>query len=180
MPSAQRRKYIPSHVPAGLDPALGDWLRREFESIRHGLEGSVATGGEAVLETLFPVGALWISKGSDDPNNFLPGTWSKTNTQGRFLIGVGTLGSYSYSAGATGGTEKHTLTTNEMPVHAHAPSASAGNFVTNTYPSTSSWAPNSTTGYLNMNGGYTANAGGGASHENRPPYLAVNIWERTA
>ena len=70
------------------------------------------------LLDLFPIGAIYLTAGNTNPGTFLGGTWAQI-AQGRTLIGVGTLGSDTYAAGATGGTAWATLTTAEMPWHNH-------------------------------------------------------------
>ena len=70
------------------------------------------------LLDLFPIGAIYLTAGNTNPGTFLGGTWAQI-AQGRTLIGVGTLGSDTYAAGATGGAALVTLTTTEMPSHNH-------------------------------------------------------------
>ena len=83
--------------------------------------------------------------------------------------------------GQNGGTETETLTTNQMPQHAHPPNAS--NTGGSDSPSGNVWA-NSTTGkpYVAVAGGVPAalnaamvqSAGGGNPHDNMHPYLCVS------
>ena len=70
------------------------------------------------LLTLFPIGAVYITANNVNPGTFLGGTWAQI-AAGRTLIGVGTLGSDTYTAGATGGVARVTLSTAEMPSHNH-------------------------------------------------------------
>lgn len=70
------------------------------------------------LSQLFPIGAVYITANNVNPGTFLGGTWTQIG-QGRTLIGVGTLGSDTYAAGATGGVARVTLSTGEMPGHSH-------------------------------------------------------------
>ena len=115
-----------------------------------------------------------------------------------------------FANGASGGEAIHTLTTNEMPSHTHTQdshnhsqndhshllpnsvvvynaSLSRG-LVSNA--SSTKVALNSTLssqmgtiGAKGTNNATTAtnqNTGGGQAHNNMPPYLAVNVWKRTA
>jgi len=74
--------------------------------------------GLALVNKLFPVGSVYITTGNTNPGTFLGGTWVHIG-QGRTLIGVGTLGSDTYSPGDTGGTARVTLGINEIPTHNH-------------------------------------------------------------
>ena len=126
---------------------------------------------------------IYISTNNNSPQNFLGGTWVRI--EGRFLLGAGS----GYGAGSTGGEATHTLTTNEMPEHAHnvrvysgvttggySRVAKAGsNYVTST--SASVTASGSSYSVGNMG---TVENGSGQAHNNMPPYLAVYIWKRTA
>lgn len=106
-----------------------------------------------------------MSVNSTDPGTLFGGSWQRI--QDRFLLAAGT----SYSAGSTGGEAKHTLTVNEMPSHTHTfsmyESGQYGKF------------PGS--GQYTLESGIETNAtGGGAAHNNMPPYLAVYVWKRVA
>ena len=117
-----------------------------------------------------PVGSYFITESADNPHEILGGgVWQKL--EGRFLLGS----SGDYAVGSQGGEAMHTLTVNEMPSHRHSlPDLHAGTVGTTD--------PN---GYYGQNTGsykthYSDYTGGGASHNNMPPYRAVNIWRRTA
>jgi hypothetical protein len=68
----------------------------------------------------FPIGMVFLSIVSTNPNTLLGyGTWERIS-QGRMLVGVNESdGDFSY-AGQQGGAKTHTLTTSQMPVHSHA------------------------------------------------------------
>lgn len=149
----------------------------------------------AGLLAAFPVGAIYITATNSSPADFLGGTWSQI-AGGRMLIGVGTLGSDTYAGGATGGAARVTLDVDEIPQHSHTAS-SAGS---HTHATNIREAQESGTGTGNYQmtvatinagaeiqsdsaGSHThtiSSTGGGAAHENRPPYLAVYFWRRTA
>ena len=94
------------------------------------------------LLDLFPIGAIYLTANNTNPGTFLGGTWTQI-AQGRTLIGVGTLGSDTYAAGATGGAAQVTLTTTEMPSHNHS-GTTAGQSTTHTH-----------TGYTSTDGVHT-------------------------
>lgn len=140
-------------------------------------------GGKALIDRIYPVGSIYISTSSTfNPQNVWGGTWRKT-ADGRCLIGAND----TYPLGSTGGEAAHYLTGNEMPPHGHSAGKVYNFKLDNTgiaksaidkygeqflhIDQTSSTASNI----------FHANAeGGGASHNNMQPYLAVYIWERTA
>lgn len=151
--------------------------------------GSLSVNGKTLLNLIYPVGSLYMSANNVSPQSFIGGTWERI--QDRFLLAAGS----TYSAGATGGAATHTLTANEMPAH-------EGHMYDN-FNSTG-WVDrggDANSYYLNSTGaagygkyenrpykvvsgneivmqGYTR--GGGAAHNNMPPYLTVYIWKRTA
>ena len=122
-----------------------------------------------IIDALYPVGTIYQSTKSTNPSTFIGGTW--TALTGRVLVGAGT----DFAAGTTGGEKSHVLTVNEMPAHKH-PSTTPNllqNHVTDTggtaygFIADGSWAD-------------SGSAGGGAAHNNMPPYRSVYMWERTA
>ena len=121
---------------------------------------------ESILDCFFPVGFVLILYSHADPNAMYPGTtWERI--ENAFLWGVDENG----SIGATGGEKTHKLTTDELPSHSHG-SVYSGN-VSGT--KTHSWIAS---GGSNMAYGTVA-TGGGAAHNNMPPYVQVSIWRRT-
>ena len=124
-----------------------------------------------IVNTIYPVGSIYISTANDDPGTLFSGTtWIQI--QNKFLLAAGT----DYVAGSTGGEATHTLTIQEMPAHNHTFSSNSGKAV----------------GYIGSDsgnlGGSTKNCvsvdmyntGGDGAHNNMPPYLAVYMWQRTA
>ena len=86
---------------------------------------------------------------------------SASNGAHTHTITVANGGAHTHTASsASAGAHSHTITVNDNGKHVHtASSASAG---THTHGIT------------------VSNTGGGQSHNNMPPYMAVNIWRRTA
>ena len=139
--------------------------------------------------SFYPVGAIYQSTGSTSPASLFGGDWERI--QGRFLLGT----SSSYKVTATGGEEKHTLTDGEVPTHNHRLQDSA---IGITWGSNNGDTHYMVPGYGivmaefgGSNGGtevlsdmtrhgLTDYYGGNGSHNNMPPYYAVNIWRRTA
>lgn len=144
------------------------------------------------IDAIYPVGSVYITASDEEPETLFPGTyWERL--PGRFLLGASTG---LYENGATGGEAQVALTTSEMPAHSHSgetlgdgthshsfPGRSANG---SSGPSAESFASSddARTLYTNSDGyhthGFTTNsAGGGAAHNNMPPYLVVNMWKRT-
>lgn len=148
-----------------------------------------------VIDVIYPVGSIYMSMVDTDPATlFGVGTWARIS-QGRMLLGADDS---TYEAGATGGEATHTLSVNEMPAHSHDISNSGDHThqvsrnidLSNADPK--GWGGSRDTindydGGTNFKtssaGAHTHtidNAGGGAAHNNMPPYLVCYIWQRTA
>lgn len=127
---------------------------------------------DMVLETVYPIGSIYMSVNSTSPATLFGGTWQAI--KGKFLLGAD---SDVYKAGNTGGEAAHTLTEREMPNHRHSiwfPNDGGEQSAAIGYPDTGS----ENTYYAEAS--KTSGTGGGAAHNNMPPYLAVYIWKRTA
>lgn len=152
--------------------------------------------------TIYPIGSIYMSVNNVDPSTIFGGTWQQIKD--KFLLACGD----TYNNGATGGAVTHTptgsvdshaLTVNEMPSHTHSLDASAiepnGTIATN--PEQNTGAAAGATSSVNSVGatsglpvtGTATATGGGAGHthgvtgvmvDTMPPYLAVNVWVRTA
>lgn len=107
---------------------------------------------------------------------------------GRISDPGGNLWDVNYNTvGNTGGEKQHTLTTNEMPAHRHTPaSVGEGDFG---MVKKSVTGANTTAQLDSINSGTEPNvsqifpmdtAGGGAAHENRPPYKVLVFIQRIA
>jgi len=90
------------------------------------------------------------------------------NMKQRFPVGAEHLVS-GYEIGDTGGARDVTLTTAQIPAHAHTGVVSPNNPVSNRAVVSSGGVQTVRTA------GTSDNEGGGGSHENRPPYLAFEF-----
>lgn len=148
------------------------------------LPSGVTIGGKTLLNLIYPVGSIYMSISSTSPATFLGGTWERI--QDRFLLAAGS----TYTAGATGGSATHTLTTSEMPSHIHSrikyvsnedwSLGDASNLGTAEADAYSAGPSVTTSQNVKMSHWRTSATGGGAAHNNMPPYLAVYVWKRTA
>lgn len=146
---------------------------------------------QQLVDTIYPVGSVYISVNATDPKNLFGGTWEQI--KGRFLLGTGsavnntdnTFGSlnndgYNFSAGAMGGQYKNVLSTSELPEY-------MSGIKTTGFLGTSSGSKIAISmqyvDNINTNnnvGTDLTNSGGSQPHNNMPPYLAVYMWKRTA
>lgn len=157
---------------------------------------------------VFPIGGLLFLNSNDDPNELYQGTsWTKLDG-GRTIISTGTYsdssGSYTYNLGDTGGEAKHALLVKELAEHNHPGSQTDTATLIGSTQMVDGRIGGS--GIFNMSsgsGGYTmsmyndsggrfgidashshtfsvAPSGSNTPHENRPPYIALNIWQRIA
>ena len=135
---------------------------------------------DANFNKIYPVGSIYMSINETNPSELFGGEWEQI--EDKFLLACGT----KHPNGEESGEEKHTLTINEMPQHTHSPptwvhyTSSNGN--TGSYNVTRATGGNGntyvgSTPQTNKDVGYT---GGGQSHNNMPPYLAVYCWVRIA
>ena len=155
--------------------------------------GDLTSLKAALVDIFLPVGKVYISADPTSPAELFGGTWERLEDV--FLLAAGA----KHAAGSTGGEEKHTLTVEEMPSHGNhlmqgrmyeelAENASNDS----SYRSNTLYLPktafastgNFNRGWKDWNGGemYPAGTlkGGGNSHNNMPPYLAVYTWKRIA
>lgn len=134
------------------------------------------------IDVIYPIGSVYISVSETNPAELFTGTeWEKI--EGRFLLGSGDLTDEqdnvldSYSLGEEDGEHQHTLTVNEMPSHTHTPELPIWNDGDVVYELSNHviWGYHNTSQINLLN-----STGGSQAHNNMPPYLAVNIWQRTA
>ena len=113
-------------------------------------------------------------------------TFALPNLQGAFPLHAGAgagPGLSQRSVGQTGGSDAVALTAAELPTHGHAMEAVAG-ASTGTPGGAVSLAPTSNGSalyrapdgsYLNTSASDMGSSGGGAPHDNLPPFLALNF-----
>lgn len=130
-----------------------------------------------LVDLVYPVGSIYISTSSTNPGSLFGGTWSQY-AQGRCLVGAGQGNdgstSMTFTAQATGGEYKHSLTADENGKHSH-----------NYYSPVVQQVQNVSSGntYGNYNKSYmiaTVTSGEGLGHNNIQPYTVVYFWRRTA
>ena len=128
------------------------------------------SGSSVVTYCPYRVGDLLLSMSSANPSDEFPGTTWSLYAQDRFPVGAGS----SYPLGATGGAASVTLSADDLPrIYLQSKQRNdKGNF--------DGWGLKSENGMAKMESDFVLLPGGNKPHENRPPYIAVNIWRRTA
>ena len=153
-----------------------------------------------LLDTIYPIGSVYISMQDTDPSAIFGGTWKRLKD--RFLLGA----SDTYNAGSTGGESAVTLSTSQIPSHSHTRGSmditgtisslviddgqsyyangafSSWNTRNKTWVSETPGAANYAIDFVASRNwtGATSNVGGGKAHNNMPPYLVVYMWYRSA
>ena len=152
-------------------------IKQSIEALDEKINNIEIGGGstiQSILEMVYPVGSIYISVNSINPNSLFGfGTWEQIKD--KFLLAAGDI----HGAGETGGEETHTLTEEEIPSHSHQ------------FNRTQLWKNdpgvlnnNLEMGYglgiksLNIYTDNTTSVGGGLAHNNMPPYLSVYIFKR--
>lgn len=131
-----------------------------------------STSSAIDFNLIYPVGSIYLSTNSVNPNTLFGGTWEQIKD--RFLLASGDI----YYNESIGGDASHILSINEMPNHKHyLMSGEVGGSIL--FPSYSGITYDNTGatekyGYATI----TTSTGGTQAHNNMPPYLAVNIWKR--
>ena len=159
----------------------------------------IVRDGEAIpiLDLIYPVGAIYLSTQNTSPGDLFGGSWEQIKD--RFLLTDGD----TYTAGATGGNDSHTLTASELPSHTHSFSGTTGtesrshthdfsavqrNTALTTLGSGSLGYETGASGttdtesrsHTHTYSGTTDAAGDGDEFSIMPPYLVVYAWQRVS
>ena len=164
-------------------------------------DGSATNLDIISFDQIYPIGAIYMSTVSTNPATlFKIGNWEALPA-GRVLLAQGTsTWGVNYSAGDTGGEDKHTLTVSESAPHNHTGSATtsgsththaltmqashgeSGNGGVPRFSDGDVWSDYKTQN-LSAAGEHSHaitinNSGGGQAHNNMQPYLSVYMWKR--
>lgn len=188
--------------------SLGGNYKNAFRVTRKGeiyAEGGVYSGGVNILEKVYPIGSIYMSTNNASPEMLFGGKWERI--QDRFLLAAGETYSAGNMDGEATHTltadelpdHRHTFTTDSAGDHTHSLNRvlgnSGGNWTGDTAGNLSGSGrkfgyidPDYTiktvtdtgSGGAHTHSGTTNGTGGNGKHNNMPPYLVVNVWERTA
>lgn len=126
--------------------------------------------GKSIVDTVYPVGSIYLSVKDDTPMALFGGDW--VQIENKFLLACGS----EYELESEGGEKEHLLKENEMPSHYHT-----------IHNHLVSYPTEAITHQFGLGGGSnpagfgsrTTNVkGGDQPHNNMPPYLAVKVWKR--
>ena len=162
------------------NPCLQDWYTTDNQSSRLTVEfpseqattlpqpyyRATPVKMQSLLDYIYPVGSVYISWSHVNPGTMFGGTWERISNA--FLWACDADG----TIGQTGGEKTHTLTVNELPSHSH------GSVYSQHADNTKSYAWYTTAGSSVAYG--AVETGGGAAHNNMPPYVQVSMWRRTS
>lgn len=174
-----RYYYKCGNLAVTLTEKIDSESSENSEEIKH-IKNRIAamnSGGGSILDSVYPVGSIYMSVNNTDPSTLFGGTWEQLKD--RFLLGAGD----TYTAGATGGEATHKLTVTEMPSHSHAQSnVSTQRAISTTTSGATNYIERGSGVYYTatLNNFSTGSKGGNGAHNNMPPYLVVYIWKRTA
>jgi len=182
-PNATEQDRLQSLI-ASVMMALNEKADR---SVNGGVEGALT------INSIYPVGSIYMSVTDVNPASLFKGTkWEQIKD--RFLLAAGS----TYSIASTGGEAAVTLTSAQSGLPAHRHSATTNDsiqqyFVTNdnsgasnagfTTSSSGKWTDGQATSgtfHHMLNTGSVSAENASQAHNNMPPYLAVNVWKRTA
>ena len=147
-----------------------------------------------LFDLIYPVGSIYMSVNEVNPTYLFGGTW--VQIKDKFLLASGE----SYSNGSSGGSANAVVVSHNHTQNAHRHKAESNKFlvspdnvkINGTKRSLPSTGNAGYIVYADSAGGiteheYTANAtatnnanGVDGTGKNMPPYLAVNVWQRTA
>ena len=134
---------------------------------------------DILLDSVYPVGSIYISVSNVSPASFLGGTWVEF-AKGKTLVGIDSTNNtntrFKYPR-ATGGLETVKLTRDQIPRHNHYITVSASTGAIQDTNAFTNIDIKSESGPIKY--GLTSDVGSDLAHENMPPYIVVYMWERT-
>ncbi len=158
----------------------------EVDLVKLSTNNQLNSGLYGVLSKVYPVGSIYISTVSTNPDELMFGnngdtTWVAYAT-GRTLVGVGTgtdnqpsPQTTTFGIGDTEGEYRHTLTHEESGLPAHSHTQLGGGFDGNV-----GIEPGNNRGSDLGQTGTTGGTNASTSHNNMMPYIVTYMWKRTA
>lgn len=140
----------------------------------------------SIGQILYPPGSIFMSEDNISPSDLIGGTWLQWNAGYSPIQSGSYIDDIIFELGKSGGSATVTLTEETMPSHEHRVkretlNGGLSNHHVGSYRSSAGggnlwWIPADDGAGSSR---YIAEAvGGGAAHENMPPWKAINIWTR--
>jgi len=155
------------------------------------LETDVASMVETVIGTIYPVGAIYTSTLSTNPETLFGfGTWEAFG-EGKVLVGLDSEDGDFDEVEETGGSKTITLTEAQMPEHTHVQNAHGHSFNVSRVTAFAGTGSNEPTQSATSDRSWQTitianatatnqNTGGDEAHSNLQPYIVVYMFKRTA
>ena len=191
--SAYGSAYDEENIPYLIDSVEGGQWIASGGKYSYQKTASPSGSGDGI-EAAWPVGSIFLSVLATNPGTLLGfGTWERI-AEGQFLVGQTSEDEDFDTAEKTGGEKTHTLTSAEMPEHTHVQnphqhdlSSIEKRLTTGDATTWDIFADRNTSSTSYDPGEYlipaataiNQNTGGGAAHNNLPPYVVVYMWKRT-
>ena len=171
--------------------------------------GKLTYKGKELLDLIYPLGAIYLSLNAASPSDLFGGTWEQISGKFLLASGDGysigstggeeahTLtsdempihhhsgftdsdGSHSHSYGS--GKYVHLTTDGDTGADTYSGNVSGSGYKLPRSKDSDSYSHGSNTASSgsHTHSFTTGSSGGGAAHNNMPPYLVVNVWKRTA
>ena len=125
----------------------------------------------SVLDEIYPIGSIYISASSTDPQSLFGGIWVSFG-QGRCLVGLDSNDTDFNTTEAIGGEKNVALTKDQLPSHHHG---FTPEYIANGNAHRGELSPSS----FSIDSPTTSSAGGNQAHNNMQPYIVVSMWKRT-
>jgi len=145
-----------------------------------------------VLESVYPVGSIFISTSSTSPATSLGfGSWSRFG-EGRILVSQSSSDSDFDTAEETGGAKTHTISESQLPSHQHFTMHTGNGFGNNLENNVNFAGTTNSRGGLGnndyimqainstANAGKTSAVGSGSAVTHMNPYIVTYMWKRTS
>lgn len=200
---ARPESWMPTAADVGALASDGTAVNAEqlggVAADQYALKSDIGGGGGAQIDSIYPVGSIYLSVESTSPANLFGGNWEQI--KGRFLLGTGAnaantttdFGSLAENAidrenGEMGGESEVALTQSQLPktkCDVYWKTDSTWGHI-NSIPAWTRYfykaAATETHSALTANFATitTADFGGDEPHNNMPPYLAVYMWKRVS
>ena len=160
----------------GVNPFVSDDDSRLSDARTPTTHTHLSSDVTDLIDVIYPVGSIYMSVNSTSPATLFGGTWEKI--EDRFLLACGT----KHSNGSTGGSEDAVVVTHNHSINDKYVLTTSGGAITrnSTAGTTGTKVPNLLQSDDGIARNVMGNAGTSGTGKNMPPYLAVNVWKRTA